>query len=520
MLLRKHLTGAKITAISQPPVERVLEIWFDAPDTMGVFTPKCLTVELIKSKANIILQDKEGIIIDCLRRIGGELDGKRMVLPGLIYRPPAVQTGKTDPTSLSPSDWQNLFDSASQQTVDSWLISSFAGLSPLVCRELSWRAYRDTDISIGAVGDGGQRLEKEFFSLMDAVRENKFEPHVVTGADGALVDFSYTPVSQYESTYLSNVQADFNTMLDYFYTKKAQTDRGRQRASATIKAVKTARDRTARKLALQYEELKKVADREVLREHGDIITANLHTMQKGQRFLEAYDFYCESDGATRKITLDPLKTPQQNAAKYYKNYTKTKNAEKFLIEQISSGERELEYLESVLETLLLADTMRDLAEIRDELTQTGYLKKKKTNLKKEKAPVPMRFKSSSGLWIFAGRNNMQNDKLTLKTAAKTDMWLHTQKIHGCHVVISCGGAVPDEKTLSEAAAIAAYYSAARNAGKVLVDYTPVKNVKKIPGGRPGMVTYTNYKTLAAVPDENLVNKLRTCGQNPNIPVID
>ena len=516
MLLRKHLLGAKITAISQPPAERLLELQLEATDAIGIFSQKRLIIELIKSKSNIILLDSDALIIDCLRRIGGELNDKRTVLPGLLYRPPEAQTGKTDPISISKEQWQYLFDSAfdavSQKSVDNWLLSTFYGLSPLICRELSWRAYKSTDIPVCAVGDGGLSLREKFFALMDDVREKKFEPYVIVEADDKPFDFSYTAAKQYENTYSSKIQTSFNTMLDNFYTKKTKSDRLRQKSAATVKAVKTARDRIARKLASQYEELKKTADREFLRENGDIITANLHNMQKGQKVLEAEDFYSESEGAIRKIQLDPLKTPQQNAAKYYKNYTKAKNAEKFLAEQISYGQRELEYLESVIEALILADNESLLEEIRAELMQTGFLRQKKVTQKpkKEKKPAPMKFKSSEGMLIFAGRNNLQNDNLTLKTAAKADMWLHTQKINGSHVVISCAGTEPDETTLNEAATIAAYYSAARGSSKVPVDYTLVKNVKKPSGSRPGMVIYTNYKTILATPDETLINKLKIC----------
>ena len=230
-------------------------------------------------------------------------------------------------------------------------------------------------------------------------------------------------------------------------------------------------------------------------------------MKKGRNSLTARDFYSD-DGREVIIALDPLKTPQQNAAKYYKEYTKARNAEKFLAEQIRHGEGELEYLESVMESLALAEGERDLIDIRRELVQTGYIKAVTAGKVKMTESLPMRFESSAGFQILAGRNNIQNEKLTLKTAAKTDMWLHVQKLHGCHVIIRCGGEQPDEITLYEAATIAAYYSAARSGGKVPVDYTLVRHVKRQPGSRPGMVIYTDHKTIAASPDEKLVMRLR------------
>jgi len=312
---------------------------------------------------------------------------------------------------------------------------------------------------------------------------------------------------QYEGALNVQESESFSAMLDDYCTRAAQLARVRQRASATSKTVKTARDRLIRKLAVQQAELDKTADRDKNRECGDIITANIYLMKKGQHVLIAQDFYSE-EGEMREIPLDPLKTPQQNAAKYYKDYMRAKSAEKYLTEQIRLGIIELDYLDSVLNEIELADGTRGLGEIRRELTFTGYIKLQKHVKEKPVESAPLRFESSTGLQIQAGRNNIQNDKLTLKTAMRSDVWLHAQKIHGAHVIISCEGATPDEATLYEAASIAAYYSSARAGGKTPVDYTLVRHVKKPAGGRPGMVVYTDYKTIVAAPDEELVKRLR------------
>ena len=358
-----------------------------------------------------------------------------------------------------------------------------------------------------SIGDGGAALCREFFILMELVERRRFEPWVLTNADNSPRDFSYFRIMQYENAIDTRQEESFSVMLDGYYTRSAQLGRIKQRASSVLKTVKTARDRLVRKLISQRAELDKTANRSELRECGDIITANLHIMKKGQRVLTAVDYFSE-DGGMREIALDPLKTPQQNAAKYYKDYTKAKNAEKYLTEQIRLGENELAYLESVLDEVAIAESERDFADIRRELVQTGYVREKKQVNTKRPESAPMRFVSSAGLQILAGRNNTQNDKLTLKTALKSDVWLHTQKVHGSHVIISCGGAAPDEESLREAAAIAAYYSSARGGDKVPVDYALVKHVKKPSGGRPGMVIYTDYKTIIASPDEKLAGKLR------------
>jgi predicted ribosome quality control (RQC) complex YloA/Tae2 family protein len=224
--------------------------------------------------------------------------------------------------------------------------------------------------------------------------------------------------------------------------------------------------------------------------------------------LRAVDFYSE-DGSEREISLDPRKSPQQNAAKYYKDYAKAKTAEKVLSQQIESGEKELQYLNSVLEEIEKAEGERDLTEIRQELTDTGYLKRQKTGKKEKRIEQkPMHFRSKTGYDIWVGKNNVQNDRLTLKTAFKTDIWFHTQKIHGSHVIISCGGTEPDSETMEAAAMLAAYYSQGRAGQKIPVDYTKVKNVKKPSGGKPGMVIYVDYKTMFVTPDEKAVESMR------------
>ncbi|MCL2408687.1 MAG: NFACT family protein [Oscillospiraceae bacterium] len=505
MLLRKHLVSARIQRIAQPLVERILEIELQSPDAMGVFSEKRLILEFIGRSSNIILTDSDGIIIDCLRRLGGE-ENKRMVLPGLKYRRPPEQEGKINPFELTPDVWRTLFNSADDVPADNWLLTQFSALSPLICRELSFRAYGEIDFRLNLAQDEGEALRREFFALIEQSKAGRFEPCVISDQDNTPKDFSFTRITQYEGALSVIGEPGFSAMLDSFYTRKAQTARVKQRASSTVKTIKNARDRLSRKLAMQHEELKKTADRDSFRECGDILTANFHLMEKGVSILKALDFYAEDADTVREISIDPLKTPQQNAAKYYKAYTKAKTAEKYLTEQIAAGERELEYLESVLEEISLAEGERDLDEIRGELIETGYLKAQKQGKRKMSESKPMLFESSTGVQILAGRNNMQNDKLTLKAAVKTDTWLHTQKIHGSHVIIA--GVEPDETTLYEAAVIAAYYSSARQGGKVPVDYTQVRHVKKPPGGRPGMVIYTEFRTIIATPDEELVRRLR------------
>ena len=521
MLLRKHLTGARIVDIKQPPAERVLTILFESFNAMGVQSEKSLIIEMIGGRSNIIFTDSDGIILDCLRRTGEGISETRAVLPGLLYRSPTAQEGKLNPLSVSDTQLCELLKDAGDVTIDKWLISTFTAFSPLICREIAWRAYGETDYRVSGIKDGGAALRDAFLDLTGQVNSGGFEPWLILAGEKPK-DFSYTRIIQYEAKYMARREAGFSQMLDEYFTRSAQEMRISQRSAATLKAMITVRDRFLRKLAAQRTEFEGTSRRDSFRECGDLITANFHLIKKGQKVLLAEDFYSEN-GGQREVKLDPLKSPQQNAAKYYKAYTKAKNAQKFLAEQIQSGEKELEYIESVIEQLQRAENKQDLNEIRGELSSTGYVrlpkqlrqqkqvKHHKQQKTKQSTALPHRFLSTEGVRILAGRNNMQNDRLTFKTADRFDIWLHAQKIHGAHVIISCTGKTPDDKTLQEAAAIAAYYSAARTDGKVSVDYTLVKNVKKPSGSRPGMVIYSDYKTVLVVPDEDLVMRLRDEG---------
>ena len=272
--------------------------------------------------------------------------------------------------------------------------------------------------------------------------------------------------------------------------------------------MKTARDRQARKLAGQREELKRTEKREEVRKRAELVTANIYRLKKGDRELRCEDYY-EPDCPEIVIALDPLKSPQQNAAALYKEYNKLKGAKEHLTVLVEQGERQLDYLNSVLDELERAETEKDLSDIRRELTETGFLRKSKnTKPDRSKAQAPLRFVSSEGLEILVGRSNTQNDELTCKIARRTDYWFHSQKVHGSHVILRCDGLEPDEKSIREAAAVAAWYSQGREAGKVLVDYTMVRFVRKPSGALPGKLIYTDYRSILAPAEEELVMKLK------------
>lgn len=504
MLLRKHLQGSKIASIAQPPMERLARIELDTFDEMGEPVKKCLIVELLGRYSNVILTDSEDIIIDSLRRVDEEMSRDRRILPGLRYHTPPKQE-KLNPLDSAPEERKALFARADGDTrTDKWLLDTFFGLSPLICRELSARVFGVTDVRIANLTEqSAEDFLRELTTFIERIKARDFSPYILT--DGKTpFDFSYMPIFQYGDK-LKKADS-FSTLLDSYYSDRDRAERLRQRAGAMIKSVTGQRDKAARKLELQREELKATLNRDRNRELGDIITANLHLMKKGQSRLVAADFF-DPDGGEVAIGLDPLKTPGQNAAKYYKSYTKAKTAEKYLNIQLQKGELELDYLNSTLEAIGRAETDRDIMEIRQELMSSGILRKQSSR-EKPVSSTPMRFMSSSGMEILAGKNNTQNDKLTFKTAFKGDLWLHTRKIHGSHVLLRCRGISPDDRSIEEAAIIAAYYSGGRDGQKIPVDYTIVKNVKRPPQGKPGMTVYVDYKTIYVNPDGDLVNRLR------------
>ena len=506
MLLRKHLTGARIAAITQTPAERILDFTLEGTDEMGEAVTRHLILEIMGRNSNVILTGPDGRILDCMRRVDFEMSAQRQVLPGLFYHEPPRQE-KQDPFTCPQSQLLSLCRNA-QGKLDQFLLAHFAGLSPLICRELAYRFSGETDADCS---DWGEARRNDFAAYLAQafakLHATPFTP-VMLLRDEAPFDFTYCPIEQYGSYLQQRTYPSFSALLDGFYASRDQAERIRQKTQTIHKTISNLSARTARKLTLQRQELEKTKDRDRLRELGDIVTANLHQVTRGQARLQAEDFY-DPECKVIEIPLSPQLSPQQNAARYYKEYTKARNAEKFLTEQIANGEAELEYLSSILDELSRAETERDVGEIRAELTDGGYLRQQ-TGKKRMKQPPskPMLFCSSDGFTIYVGRNNRQNDQLTLRIADRRDLWLHTQKIHGSHVIIACAGQQPPDRTITEAAMLAAYYSQARQSQNVPVDCTAVRNVKKPSGAKPGMVIYDHYNTIYVTPDPALGEKLK------------
>ncbi|MGM9614965.1 MAG: NFACT family protein [Oscillospiraceae bacterium] len=450
MLLRKHLIGARITGVSQPERERMLRFSLLCYDEMGVPVEKSMAVELLGRNANLVLIDGEGRIIDAARRVDAEMSPLRQLLPGLIYRePPKPEPGR------------------------------FSGLSPLIRREMEFRGLPDSLDSLAG-------LERAPYMLLE---------------NGEPKDFTFLPILQYGPAVESVQYPGWSELLEAFYARRDRAEHQKNRAKSMAKLVRNAKGRTERKLSLRIAELGATEDRELDKRRGDLITANIWRMQPGQEELVTEDFY--EDGAPSvTIPLDRRKTPQQNAAVYYKQYTKKKAAREHLTGLIEENTAELEYLGSIAEEIERAQTQAELEDIRRELEAAGYVRAPKNAGKKVKKPKPvppLTFRTTAGLAVYVGRNNVQNDELTFKLARRTDLWLHVQKLHGAHVILCCQDAEPDAQSVYEAACLAAYYSEGKQAGRVAVDAAPVRFVKKPRGARPGKVIYTDQRTILAEP---------------------
>ena len=505
MLLRKHLSGARLAEVSQKPMERCAIFTFDCIDELGDPTQKRLIAELMGKTCNLYLLDKTGRIIDCLRRIGLDAGAKRTALPGMYYQDPEP-VEKLHPLD---ADFSALLQDPGADLLADRLMDSLGGLSPLVCREAALFAADSVDARLE-----GQDMMPIANKLELFFRENltRPTPSFYAQADGTPKQFAFCPIRQYDGCETAD---SFSGLLDMYYTVRDRKDAMRQKSQGIRKTVSNLCQRLTRKIAIQEKELVATYDRERLRQLGDILTANIHRIQKGQTKVECEDFYDE-DMKIVEIPLSPLLSSQQNAAKFYKDYARMKTAEKELTRQISIAKEELSYLGSVLEELNRAGSEQELEEIRHELQETGYVKAEsgKKRIKAGKLP-PMRFVSTDGYPIYVGRNNRQNEELTFKSARKDDLWLHASKVHGSHVIISCAGVTPPDNTITQAAQLAAYYAETGGGQNIAVDVTPVKQVKKIPNGKPGMVIYHSYRTVIANPYPDIVVDALNAEPNPS-----
>ncbi len=500
MLLRKRLSGAKLLAIRQPGLERLLHFDFDTVNELGDHVTLTLTVEIMGRYSNIILTDSGGKIIDALKRVTTEMSSQRLILPGVAYQLPPPQAKR----SVLETSAQELADALrslpGDMELSKGLLAVLQGVSPIVCREIAHRAGRGIGLTVKSMDDE-QYFRTGFFyqQIRETAEQISGKPCMAVNLQGKPMDFSFLEIRQYGTSAVIKQKDSFSALLDDFYRERDHQERMRVREQDLLRLLSTHSERLSRKINAQRAELEQCAQRDALRTAGDLISANLYALPKGAEKAELPNYY-EEGLPLVSIKLDPALTPSQNAQKYYKEYRKAKTAEEKLTEQIAIAGRELEYLDSVLDALSRAETEQDLQEIRGELAEQGYIRIPRSKKQKDSAvSAPMKFITSDGFTVLVGRNNRQNDKLTMKLASNHDIWFHTKNIPGSHTILVTEGKQPTPRAMEEAAVLAASHSRAKDSAQVPVDYTQVRNVSKPQGAKPGMVIYVNYKTIFVDP---------------------
>lgn len=483
MLLRKYLSSSKIISIEQKGLERVLVIKTSSVNEMGDIIYPELIVELMSAASNIILV-LNNRIIDALRRSNIE-KSERIIHPGAVYMPPESQK-----LNLLENGAQEIFDFAKNsgtEKLDKALLFSAEGFSPLICREIAG------DISVNEITGYHKKIIIQKLSQLKETLISGGMPVILKDEKGNSVDFSFMPIKQYGGLYSVEEMADYSALLEEFYTSRATKQRISKQSQDILKLITVLSGRAAKRRQMRLSDLEKCAEREQLRIFGELLKANLFAIKQGQTFVEVQNYYDENLADVR-IPLNPALTPSQNAAKYFKDYKKSHTAEQTLIKLIEQDEQEIEYLDTVLDELSRAETLSDISAIRDELVAEGYIKRASSV---KKVPQKVTFGeavSPSGYKVLYGKNNRMNEEITLKTANKNDMWFHIKDMAGSHVVVLCGGKELSEEDMEFAATLAAKNSKGAKLGTAAVDYTRIKNVRKISGGKTGMVTYTDFKT--------------------------
>ena len=498
MLMRKHLLGGKIIGIEQVDFDRIIKIDIECYNELGDLGVKSIISEIMGRHSNIIFIDENNKILDSAKHVDFTVSAVRQILPGFVYQLPPKQE-KMSPKEFSLLDFINDFTKEDKDILlDKFLLGKIMGLSPLIAREIVYRFSNHTKIAKREINDYKFAATVDLF-LKDIVSD-KYSPCLVLEKDtGKPMYFSCVELTQYENVAEINILDSISEIIDKYYLTRASQERMKQKSANILKLVHNNIDRCTKKLVMHRENLEKAKNRDKYKICGDLLTANMYRVKFGMDEVCVENYY--DNNSELKIKLDPNISPSQNAQKYYKKYNKAKVTEKYAEEQIVGAEEELEYLETVQESILKAESTRDLSEIKEELAEQGYISNTASKKKKKtQKSMPMKFISSDGYEILVGRNNKQNDEVTIRMSYSTDIWLHTKNIPGSHTLIRTNGSgeVPDS-TILEAAQLAAYYSKAKNSAQVPVDYTQIKNVKKPNGAKPGFVIYEKNNTVYVTP---------------------
>lgn len=497
MLLRKRLSGAKLTDVRQPGLERILFLDFSAVNELGDRVNLSVCVEIMGKYSNIILIDGDNNIVDALKRVDFTMSSQRLVLPNIKYELPPKQD-KLCIFDCEPKDIaEKAINTPSELKLSKAILSAMQGISPIIARELEYMVGTDSNRELTVIDK--LNLVDKLSRLKEYIANGKSAPTMMINSEGKPFDIAFADIMQYGEMASKKRFNSFSQMLDSFYYERDKAVRMKVKGQDLLRLCSNIMDKLTRKISVQEKELKESLNRDELRKKGDLLQANIYRMTRGLSFIEVEDYY--DNNKKVKIKLNPTLTPSQNVQKYYKDYRRAKTREEILTVQIQKAKDDLLYITAVQESLTRAESERELSEIRQELTEQGYLKSRKDNKKQMKLLPPKEYKSSDGFTIYVGRNNKQNDKLTLKTANNHDMWLHTKNIPGSHVIIVSDRREFTDTAIMEAASLAAYNSKAKESSQVPVDYTLVKNVSKPNGAKPGMVIYVKNKTVYVTPKE-------------------
>lgn len=494
MLLRKRLTGAKLLRVEQPGFDRVAVFVFSSYDEMG-FSAQCrLVCEIMGKYANLIFVGSDEKIVSALKLIDFADSTVRQVLPGMLYRLPPAQD-KQCPLCVDAAFFMRKWaEFEPERTVEKFITTVWGGIATQIAHELCYRASGACDVVLSQASP--ERMYEVFSAWQNLLLSGDFTPTIAFDAQGKARDCSYMPISYTAES--CETYSTLGAMFDVYFEKRDRAEKMHQRAHDILTLLNNAEHRTRKKLALQRETLAQCAHAQEYRQQGDLITANIYRIRRGDTELVAPD-YTKEDGSMVRIPLDARLSPAQNAQKMYKLYNKAKNARAVLTECIAQWEAELLYLDSVRDFLTRASSEEDIAQIRDELYRSGYASRMKGYQPPRRLlSKPLEMRTSGGYRVLVGRNNVQNDQLTFRVATKGDIWFHVKDMPGSHVILLCDGEEPPAKDYTEAASIAAYHSKA-SADRVAVDYTRVKNVHKPQGAKPGYVTYKNNFTAYVRP---------------------
>ena len=512
MLLRKYIQSGNIVSVSQVGFERIIKITVESLDELKAKTTKDIIIEIMGRHSNIILTHEENKIVDSIKRIPPSVSRVRQLLPGMTYVLPPAQD-KLNPLDKISKDKFKETISEFDGSISKCIYSKFLGISPIVSKEICFRSNLDISKPASSIdGIDFDNLYKEFSNVIFNIKDGNYNPCLaIDSSIDKLIDFSSIDLTLFDSLKVVHDES-ISSIIESFYANKDAKERINQRASDFKKSISIKLDRLYNKLKKQKIELKESDNANIYKIKGELITAYIYMIEKGMDFVEVQNFY-EEDCPLIKIDLNKNLTPSENAQKYFKRYNKLKHAKKEITTQIGLSLEEINYLENIILSIDNCDNLAELDDIKEELQKLGYMRGK-VKSKKDKNNLttkPNEFLSSDGFTILVGKNNKQNDFLTLKIANNDDLWMHTKNIPGSHVIIKTEGKEIPESTIFEGAMLAAFFSKSKMSSQVPVDYTLKKNVKKPNGSKPGMVIYETNSTIYVTPSEELVVKLKKQG---------